>query len=227
MLGERLASARKRVGMSQRQLAAAMGERYDQTMISHVETGRSGLVGDGLSRAAEVLGVSIDYLFGLTNDPRPADLLALTADTLRSDPSDWVRIPKVAALVGGIMYKYDDTVVDHQPFSREWMEQHDLAPANCHLAEVAGKFMEPTLPDGSTILIDLSRRDFRSDCVYIMEMQLDYRAEPDTALVARRVTWNEKAGDWRYYNDAGGFAPSPFLAPPTVIGEVRWVARTL
>ena len=42
-------------------------------MISHIESGRSGLVRDGLVRAAQVLDVSVDYLLGLTDDPAPVD----------------------------------------------------------------------------------------------------------------------------------------------------------
>ncbi len=41
-------------------------------MISHVENNRTGLVRDGLIQAARVLGVSTDYLLGLTDDPTPA-----------------------------------------------------------------------------------------------------------------------------------------------------------
>ncbi len=39
MLGERLAAARKRAGLAQVELAVEMGDRYDQTMISHVGIG--------------------------------------------------------------------------------------------------------------------------------------------------------------------------------------------
>ena len=42
-------------------------------MISHIESGRSGLVRDGLVKAAQVLDVSVDYLLGLTDDPVPVD----------------------------------------------------------------------------------------------------------------------------------------------------------
>ncbi len=42
-------------------------------MISHIESGRSGLVRDGLVKAAQVLDVSVDYLLGLTDDPAPVD----------------------------------------------------------------------------------------------------------------------------------------------------------
>ena len=52
MLAKRLRKMRRSAGLTQIELAVAMGDRYDNTMISHVETGRSGLVGDGLARAA-------------------------------------------------------------------------------------------------------------------------------------------------------------------------------
>ena len=42
-------------------------------MISHVEHGRRGLLLDGTVKAAQVLGVSLDYLVGLTDDPTPVD----------------------------------------------------------------------------------------------------------------------------------------------------------
>ncbi len=50
-----------------------LGERYDHSVISHVEHGRSNLLFDGVVRAARVLGTSVDYLAGLTDDPAPVD----------------------------------------------------------------------------------------------------------------------------------------------------------
>ena len=80
MLGKRLVEARKRVGLSQHRLAIELGERYDQTMISHVEHGRRAFVYDGLVRAARILDTSLDYLAGLTDDPTPVDDRAREAD---------------------------------------------------------------------------------------------------------------------------------------------------
>ncbi len=72
MIGERLAESRKRRGLLQVDLAVALGDRYDQTMISAVERGRSSLLSDGLANAARALQVSTDYLLGLTDDPTPS-----------------------------------------------------------------------------------------------------------------------------------------------------------
>ena len=71
-LSKRLAARRREMGLSQLELAAAMGDRYNRQMISHVEHGRSALLFDGIIQAARVLGVSVDWLAGLTDDPTPA-----------------------------------------------------------------------------------------------------------------------------------------------------------
>lgn len=82
ILGERLALARRRAGLKQVELAVALGDGYDQTMISAVECGRSALRFAGLVRAAQELTVSIDYLAGLTDDPTPAAELTVRVAAL-------------------------------------------------------------------------------------------------------------------------------------------------
>ena len=72
-LGERLAKARKRAGMLQADLAAAMGPRYDRPMIVHIEAGRKHPRLEGLARAAQALGISTDYLLGLTGEDPGSD----------------------------------------------------------------------------------------------------------------------------------------------------------
>ena len=79
MFGERLELARKRAGLTQAKLAKAMGDRYEQTMISKIKSGRTGLIADGMAMAAQTLNVSTDYLLGLSEDPTPAARLSLIA----------------------------------------------------------------------------------------------------------------------------------------------------
>lgn len=70
MLGKRLAEARRRAGVTQVDLAVAI-DRH-RTLISHIEAGRSGKFAEGLGTVARELGVSVDWLLGLTEDPTPA-----------------------------------------------------------------------------------------------------------------------------------------------------------
>ena len=53
-------------------------------MISKVEHNHSGLLADGLMKAAETLHVSVDYLLGLTDDPTPAAEREETLGQLRA-----------------------------------------------------------------------------------------------------------------------------------------------
>ncbi|MYD88622.1 MAG: LexA family transcriptional regulator [Acidobacteria bacterium] len=76
MLGKRLTASRGRAGLTQEQLAAALGPRYDQAMVSRVESGQKTLRFEGVIKAATELDVSVDYLAGLTDDPAPAARLA-------------------------------------------------------------------------------------------------------------------------------------------------------
>ena len=71
MLGARLAEIRKRRGLTQQDLAARMGGRYEQSFISKVEAGSRSLRLDGVIQVAEALDVSIDYLVGLADEPQP------------------------------------------------------------------------------------------------------------------------------------------------------------
>ena len=68
MLGERLARARKRAGMTQVELAVALNK--DRSLISKVETGVTWAgMAETMLAVANELNVSLDYLFGRIDDP--------------------------------------------------------------------------------------------------------------------------------------------------------------
>ena len=157
--------------MSQRQLAAEMGQRYDQTVISRVENERSWLSRDGLFQVAKVLGVSIDYLFGLTNDPTPASQLLNIDGPHNSHYADIALVPRVAAVVGTGTEEYDATILERLPFSRRWLGERGINPNNCHLVDVRGDLMEPAIPDGCSVLVDVSVQEFKHDGIFLMQYQ--------------------------------------------------------
>ena len=58
--------------MKQIDLAVAMGDGMSQSMISMIETGRLLPSFGRATQAARALGVSLDWIAGLTDDHRPA-----------------------------------------------------------------------------------------------------------------------------------------------------------
>lgn len=225
MLGERLAEARKRAGLSQVELAVAMGERYDQKMVSHVERGRSSLRSDGLVNAAKELGVSTDYLLGLTDDPTPAaqhrsdssiasnEAAYSVADNPDIRPMD---VLEVMAAAGSGAEAYDETPVGRVFFRSDWLQHHRINPAHCHVISVKGESMEPTLPDGCSILVDRSRRELVPKRIYVMRTE--------DGLVVKRVDRNRDG--WWLISENPAWLPVMLTEDADIVGEVRWAART-
>ena len=74
MRADRLVAARKRVGWTQADLAAAIGKH--RTVVAHAEADRGGVSLDSWQKIATALDVSLDYLAGRTDDPTPWDAIA-------------------------------------------------------------------------------------------------------------------------------------------------------
>ena len=69
ILGERIHLVRRRVGLSQVELAARA--EISPTTLNRVELGRQKLYAETLVTLAQILRVSVDYLVGMTDDDRP------------------------------------------------------------------------------------------------------------------------------------------------------------
>ena len=254
MLGERLAASRGRAGLTQKQLAAALGPRYDQGMVSRVEAGHKTLRFDGVVKAASELRVSVDYLAGLTDDPEPAARLtnelarerARTRDledsgALGPDPrgGGWrphlfarpginpvplLHNAGIAAGAGG--HADDEHVLSYVPFRDDWLRSHGLNAAQCAVIEVIGQSMEPTLEHHAVILVDFQRRTKRRNKIFAIR-------DADGPVV-KRLRRDDQ--DWWLDSDNEETDPQsgrrlyparrwPYDA--TVLGQVMWTGRTL
>ena len=178
-LGVRLARARRFRGMTQTDLAVALGDRYSQSMISQVETGRSSFLLDGLVNAALELGVSTDYLLGLTDDPAPASL-RVPADTDSesgsvyieavdsADTADSVSIPQLPGIPATAQGSVAPSRLESFPLPQAFLKRHQINPRRAGIVEVKEQFMYPALPRGSVVLVDLARRWFMHNLIYLI-----------------------------------------------------------
>ena|SRR5579859_17717 len=97
--GDRIKTTREALGLSQRELAHLCGLGTNQ--IHRYENGKSDISGTYLAIIAKKLGVSADYLLGLSDDPHgilsPVDLNLHeqdTVDALRRD--GWLGVIRLA-----------------------------------------------------------------------------------------------------------------------------------
>ena len=95
-----------------------------------------------------------------------------------------------------------------------------MTAAQRSVIRVVGKSMEPTLPDGASILVDRSRRRRQVDHIFVV------RTEEGLIVKCLGKT---TAGAWRLLSnnpDKTAWPPLPWPDTAEVIGEVKWTART-
>ena len=233
-VGKRLLKARKLRGFSQNQLAA--GASASPSLISMVEHGHANMSVANLTAAAKALGVSVDFLCGLTTDPTPsrelAKELADTATRVRDleaqraysadedDGGDYVGVSELAGAAGGGAVVDDERITGRVKFRRDWLDRHGLAAGECRVIQVLGESMEPTLVDGCSILLNQASRRRRIGRIFVVRTE--------DGLVVKRAG-KDRADRWQLVSDspnkqAWPTVPWPDEAP--VIGEVKWAART-
>ena len=102
-------------------------------------------------------------------------------------------------------------------FARSWLDRHGLDATRCAIIRVRGESMEPTLPDGCSILFDRSRRTRREHAIYVVRTEV--------GLIVKRAARRE--GGWELASDNPAVTPEPWLEGTETVGEVVWVAQTL
>ena len=131
-----------------------------------------------------------------------------------------VEIYEVDAAAGAGMHIEDAPIRGTLAFRREWLTSNAIDPNQCSVIGVTGESMEPTLADGCSILVDGSefRRRRRAGRIFVI----------DTAdgLIVKRAGRND-TGEWRIDSDHPAWDSEPWPENANVVGEVRWMARTL
>ena len=129
----------------------------------------------------------------------------------------WVEVRPLAAAAGGGALIEDEEVEGYLAFRRDWLASRSINPTQCVVIDVMGDSMEPTLPEGSAILVDRAQRRRQAGRIYVI------RGE-DGLLVKRAL--RQRQG-WVMASDNPAHPPSPWRANAEVIGEVRWLARSI
>ena len=207
MLGKRIRKARQRAGMTQTELGAAVDRTGSH--FTKVETGNSGLPWAVLARVASVLNVSADWLIGLTDNPIPAD--EREVDECLVDFVAVHRSEAIAGITTGNVYTQDSGVI---PFRRSWLEREGIDRTEANVFRVHGDSMEPTLTDGSAILVDYNRKNLRDDGIFVFKQ--------GEALLVKRAHFDN---GWWFVSDNPKYGPFPLREDAYIFGEVKWNGR--
>ena len=226
-VAENLKAILRRKGRSAYSVATATG--HAPNWLYRVLNQEAGILLPTLRKLAEELGVSVGEIVdppseNVTSVPdirsHPAHGISDTAPATiygdEDDPGETIEIAEVATAVGVGAKVYDETTTERVPFRRSWLSRNRINPAGCHIISVRGGAMEPTLPDGCSIIVDRNRLELQTGRIYMMRTE--------EGLVVRRAKQN--AQGWWLMSDNPEWAPLVLTEETDIIGEVRWAART-
>ena len=233
--GTALIAARRRRNLSQSELARRIGKSC--TTISTMEAERCGASLETVVELAEKLQVSADFLLGKVEDPRPTSEILYEVRTQRAQIHDLengtgpmpvneaaqehIAIVEVDTAAGaGALVGYEH-VIGQMKFTREWLRTQNLVTERCRLIRVIGESMEPTLPDKALILVDLQRDEPRDGKICVIRIGEE--------LIVKRTVENDSGG-WLLVSDNPNrrtWPSRPWPNDAKVVGQVRWVGRTL
>lgn len=130
-----------------------------------------------------------------------------------------VEVVEVAAAAGGGAEADDERAVSALSFRRDWLDANGLDPTQCMVMRVRGASMEPTLPDGSRVLVNRAARRRRAGKLYVLRT--------GDGLVIKRAGQGAD-GLWRLVSDnpAPEYPAVPWPDDAETVGEVRWMALT-
>ncbi len=125
---------------------------------------------------------------------------------------------QVAAAAGDGAFLEDVTPAGPAWFRRDWPDKRGIDPTRCVVIDVVGESMEPTPPDGCSILLDKTRLRRRAERIYAVTTS--------DGLVVNRAG-KDDAGDWVLRSDRPAWEDVPWPDDAEMVGEVRWAGWSL
>lgn len=220
-LAERLKNLRKRMKLSQTEIAERIGVA-NRTWQAY-EAGKTA-PGAAALEGLHKMGVNLGWV--VANQGPMVRVWEMTGGTILPDSQeDLVRIPhyEVRPAAGGGAYAIDEEPIGYLALSSEWIHVVlGCNPDNLLLVEAGGDSMYPTIADRDPLLVDRSQQDFRQDAIYVFRV--------DDAIQVKRIQ-KQTSGQIVLISDNPKY-PSEVLSKSDAerlhrIGRVVWYGHKL
>ena len=224
-LGHRVKEARMKKGLTQEQLALAIGK--SQSVISSMEK-RDSKKTDHAKELAKILDVSVEWLLtGQESASTPESNAVILPDKIVDWDSntpleeDEIELPyftEVQLAAGNGSMEINEINGPKLRFSRSTLKRHGVHLDKAVCVGVTGNSMEPILPDGCTVGIDVSQNEVRDGKMYavrvgeMVRVKLCYRIP--TGGVRLRSYNRDEHPDEEYQDEQ--------MADVKIIGRVFW-----
>ena len=163
-IADRIRAERKRLGLSQAELAKRVSSEAGQSFISNIETGARTDT-PFIPELAHALGVDAYWLKTGKGSPSSTSVVAIESDDKY--------IPHLSAkgsMGSGELMIDSEEVIDRITLKSEWIRSN---VPGCRISDLAvisgrGNSMSPTFSDGDLLLVDTGARVVDIDGVYVL-----------------------------------------------------------
>lgn len=141
-------------------------------------------------------------------------------DPVYDDASAYVPIIRIDTAAGVGAVAGHEHVTGLARFSVAWLRMHGLIANRCRVMRVTGDSMEPTLPNGCMVLVNLHATQRKDGKVFVIRQ--------DDELIIKRAADGGSTG-WLLVSDNPDKQAWPNVPWPTdasVVGEVRSLSQT-
>ncbi len=161
-IGQRIQDVRIKKGLSQVDFARKVN--VSQKTLSNYERGASSPDSMFLLSLRAEFDVHSDWL--LTGDAELARTKAIVSD------NNYTLLPRydVTASAGSGSFIDAENIKDKLSFSTKWLEHIGLNVKNAALLNANGDSMEPTIKDGSVLLLKLDEDEIKDGSIYVIQI---------------------------------------------------------
>lgn len=217
-LPDRLRARAQQLGLSPAHVAEMAG--VNRSFVYDILRGRSTRPGiDKLSEVARVLKVEREWLIHGIGDVEG------TPPFIENPDETFVAIahasPRPSMGGGAVVQEHEDPAGRAYHFRRSWIKGNlKSSPSQLRIMHVEGDSMAPTLLDGDTVLVDMTRRAPNPPGIFVLDDGM--------GLVAKRLEHvpNSDPPAVRVISDNSFYSPYERSAEEIhIIGRIRWFAR--
>ena len=214
-LGQLLLNARKTAGLSRNAVIDRATSGFSRSSLQAWEAGERE---PSLENLFDLAAIYKSHPWTLISSAAPLQLSKMASN------DDYYYIPayEIEASAGhGAFTEGATTPAKHLAFRKDWVHERHLAPTRLSAIFVRGDSMEPTIPDGATILVDSSRIEPLDGKIYVIRI--------DDRLWVKRVQWILGGGlrlisDNRIYSDIDVSKADLEHADVQICGQVVYVS---
>lgn len=148
--------------------------------LKRYETGSSPSI-EIAARIADAFDVSLDWLCAREGQWQAQSQIMVSLAEV--PPSEFITVPRydVQASAGAGAINFHEMPSSVIAFDRVFLRDLGAVPEQCLIVEAKGDSMQPTIPDGSLLVVDQSQRQVDHGCIYVFRV--------GNRLLVKRARW--------------------------------------